>query len=159
MSAVISEQALILVRVALAMVLGGVIGLEREIEDKPAGLRTHMLVAGASALFVALGNAVVGRWAMVISDQLVQSDPVRIIQAVVTGVSFLGAGTIMRHRGDQRIEGLTTAASVLFTAAMGVCTALAQYVLAAGAAILVLIALRGVIWAERWVQERRTQQE
>jgi putative Mg2+ transporter-C (MgtC) family protein len=130
--------------VGLAMVLGAIIGFEREVEEKPAGLRTHMLVAGAAALFVALVDVVVERFGVGLGVDLVRSDPVRIIEAVVTGISFLGAGTIILRRGKQQVEGLTTAASILFTAAVGVCVALAQFVLAVGATLLVLGTLRGV---------------
>jgi putative Mg2+ transporter-C (MgtC) family protein len=136
-------QFQILAYVALAMLLGAAIGLEREIEDKPAGLRTHMLVAGAAALLVALGS------------DLVRSDPTRIIQAVITGVSFLGAGTIIRHSATRQVEGLTTAASILFAAAVGVCVALSQLVLATGVTVLVLVTLRGVGHVEQWLEQRR----
>ncbi len=85
---------------------------------------------------------------------LVRSDPVRIIEAVVTGVSFLGAGTIVLRRGKRQVEGLTTAASILFTAAVGVCVALSQVVLAIGATVLVLITLRGLGLLEGWLGRR-----
>jgi putative Mg2+ transporter-C (MgtC) family protein len=81
--------------------------------------------------------------------ELVRSDPVRIIEAVVTGISFLGAGTIILRRGKRQVEGLTTAASILFTAAVGVCVALSQLVLAVGATLLVLLILRGLGLLER----------
>jgi len=110
----------ILAHVGLAMVLGAAIGLEREIKDKPAGLRTHMLVAGAAALFVALSDVVVRHFSTGLGGQLLRADPVRVIEAVVTGVSFLGAGTIIRRSAKREVEGLTTAASILFSAAMGV---------------------------------------
>ena len=134
----------ILAYVALAMLLGAAIGFERELEDKPAWLRTHMLVCGAAALFMAVGAVIVKRFSHDLGDSLVRSDPVRIIEAIVTGVSFLGAGTILRDRSQRRIEGLTTAASLLFAAAVGVSVALEQFVLAVGATLLVLITLRGL---------------
>jgi len=139
----------ILACVGLAMVLGAAIGFERELEDKPAGLRTHMLVAGAAALFIALGTIVVEEYFETLGSEHVQSDPVRIIDAVVTGVSFLGAGTILRNRSGSGVEGLTTAASLLFAAAVGGSVALHQYVLAIGGTILVLITLRGLGLFER----------
>lgn len=141
-------QYQILAYIALAMLLGAAIGLEREIEDKPAGLRTHMLVAGAAALLVALSDVMVLHFAVVVGGGLVRSDPVRIIEAVITGVSFLGAGTIIRLGSTRQVEGLTTAASILFAAALGVCVALSQLVLAAGATALVLVTLRGVGFIE-----------
>jgi putative Mg2+ transporter-C (MgtC) family protein len=146
-------QFQILVSVGLAMLLGGTIGFERELENKPAGLRTHMLVAGAAALLVALGDVVVEHFAVDVGSQLMRSDPVRIIEAVITGVAFLGAGTILRHPSGSRIEGLTTAASILFAAAVGICVALSQYVVAVGVTALVLITLRGVgLMQRRWEQ-------
>lgn len=132
----------ILGSVLVALVLGGLIGLEREDAQKPAGLRTHMLVAAAAALIVDLGDVMIIQFSEQTLGNLVQADPLRLIEAVVTGVSFLGAGTILRHRGGEAVEGLTTAASVLFTAALGVSVALSQYVVAVGAAILALITLR-----------------
>jgi putative Mg2+ transporter-C (MgtC) family protein len=145
----------ILACVALAILLGAVIGLEREFEGKPAGLRTHMLVAGAAALLVTLGDVVVEHFAVDVGGQLVRSDPVRIIEAVITGVSFLGAGTILRRGGLSQVEGLTTAASILFTAAVGVSVALSQFVIALGATGLVLVTLRGVGHVERRLERRR----
>jgi putative Mg2+ transporter-C (MgtC) family protein len=138
-----------LAHVGLAMVLGAVIGFEREMEDKPAGLRTHMLVAGAAALLVSVGDVVVKRFNVDLGSDVVRSDPMRVIEAVITGISFLGAGTIIRHRGKRQIEGLTTAAATLFTAGVGVCVALSQVVLALGGTILVLLTLRGVGMAQR----------
>ena len=83
-------------QVAVAMVLGGLIGLERETANKPAGFRTHMLVAGAAALLVGLGHALIEEFDRHTGLRL-QSDPIRIVEAIVTGVSFLGAGTIFRR--------------------------------------------------------------
>jgi len=141
--------------VALAMLLGGIIGFERELENRPAGLRTHMLVAGAAALLVALGDVVIERFAVDVGSQLTRSDPVRIIEAFITGVAFLGAGTILRHPSGSRIEGLTTAASILFTAAVGISVALEEYVVAVGVTGLVLATLRWVgLIQQRW--ERRS---
>jgi putative Mg2+ transporter-C (MgtC) family protein len=137
-------QIWILGVVALAMVLGGAVGLEREAKDKPAGLRTHMLVAGAAAFLVALSDVAVNRFNVDLGAGLVRSDPIRIIQAVITGISFLGAGTILRHKGSDHVEGLTTAASLLFVAGLSVCVALSQVLLAIGVTGLVLVTLRGV---------------
>jgi putative Mg2+ transporter-C (MgtC) family protein len=149
----------VLARVALAMLFGALIGLEREFRDKPAGLRTHMLTAGAAALLVSLSSTVIESVASEVQSGLVDSDPVRMIGAVVTGVSFLGAGTILRRGREQGVEGLTTAASLLLAAAVGVCTSLSQWVVAIGTTILVLIVLRGVSRAECWLSEHRAKLE
>jgi putative Mg2+ transporter-C (MgtC) family protein len=111
-------QLEILGEMLLAMILGGAIGFERETANKPAGLRTHMLVAGSAALITGLGRAMVSL--LGVDESLIQADPIRIIEAVVTGISFLGAGTILHHRGENKIEGLTTAASLLFVGALGI---------------------------------------
>lgn len=140
-------QLRVLGNLIVAMLLGGVVGWEREVADKPAGLRTHMLIAGASALFVSLGTAVIGEFSGDLGSGLIEAAPLRIIEAVVAGVSFLGAGTIIR--GDEgRVAGLTTAASVLFTAGLGVSVAVGQYVIAAGATILLLVTLRLLLGIE-----------
>jgi putative Mg2+ transporter-C (MgtC) family protein len=144
-------QIQILGSVALAMVLGAAIGLERETKEKPAGLRTHMLVAGAAAFLVALSDVAIQRFNVDLGTGLVRSDPIRIIQAVITGISFLGAGTILRHAGSDHVEGLTTAASLLFVAGLGICVALSQVLLAIGVTILVLVTLRGVGLLRRWL--------
>jgi putative Mg2+ transporter-C (MgtC) family protein len=128
--------------VALAMLLGAVLGLEREIAHKPAGLRTHMMVAGAAALLVGLSDLIVHHFDVKMGHTVVQSDPLRIIEAVITGVSFLGAGTIIRRGSAQDMEGLTTAASLLFVAGVGVTVALSQWVLAVGVTVLALVTLR-----------------
>ena len=150
----VSIQIQILGRVALAMALGAAIGLEREAKDKPAGLRTHMLVAGAAAFLVALSDVAVQRFNVDLGTGLVRSDPIRIIEAVITGISFLGAGTILRHKGSDHVEGLTTAASLLFVAGLGICVALDQVLLAIGTAALVLVTLRGVGLLRRWLVGR-----
>lgn len=143
-------QLQILAYVVLAMLLGAVIGIDREIADKPAGLRTHMLVCGASTLLVSLGDIMVRYFDQNLPNNMLQSDPIRIIEAVITGVSFLGAGTIIR-RGSDNIAGLTTAASILFVAAVGICVALSQILLAVGSTILAVIILRGVHLLQQWI--------
>jgi putative Mg2+ transporter-C (MgtC) family protein len=143
----------ILLEVAVAMLLGGLIGLERELSDKSAGLRTHMLIAGAAALLVGLGNTMIRRFGA--AGDLVRSDPTRVIEAVVTAVGFLGAGMIIRRVDTDRVGGLTTAASVLFAAAVGICVALTEYVLAIGVTALDLATLRGVKPLETWLRRRR----
>jgi len=133
-------QFQILAYAALAMILGGLVGLDREAARKPAGLRTHMLVSGAAALLVLLGQVMVRNYDAKLAS-LLTSDPIRIIEAIITGVSFLGAGTIMRRESNQ-VEGLTTAASLLLAAAIGISVALSQWIVAVGLTLLVLLVLR-----------------
>ncbi len=132
--------------IALAMLLGGLVGLERRAADKPAGMRTYMLVAGASAMFVGLAVPLIRFIAG--QSQLpgveFRPDPFRTVGAVVTGLSFLGAGTIFRSRDGNHVEGLTTAASLLVVGGLGVAVALHQFVLAIGLTVLLLFVLRGL---------------
>jgi putative Mg2+ transporter-C (MgtC) family protein len=123
-----------LLRLALAVVLGGLIGFERETEGKPAGLRTHALVCLGAALF------------MLISIQSPEFfpgaktvDPGRIAAGVVTGIGFLGAGTIMQAKGS--VKGLTTAASIWAVAAIGLAIGVGYYITAAVATALALAVL------------------
>ena len=134
--------------VALALLLGGVIGLEREVARKPAGFRTHMLVAGSAALFMSLADLLVNFFNTSTTVN-VSSDPIRVIEAVITGVAFLGAGTIFRHKDENQVEGLTTAASILLSSAIGICVALHHFVLAVGVVILALLVLRGAGMVQR----------
>jgi putative Mg2+ transporter-C (MgtC) family protein len=147
-------QLQILAYVALAMVLGAVLGLDREFAHKPAGLRTHMMVAGAATILVALGKLLVAHFEAESGHTAIRSDPLRIIEAVITGVSFLGAGTIIRHSSTDQVEGLTTAASLLFAAAVGVTVAVGQVVLGTGITLLALLTLRGVQVTSRWFERR-----
>ena len=141
-----------LAHVILAAFLGALIGVDREIADKPAGLRTHMLVASAAALLVGLSEVAAHQFAVNLGDGLVRTDPIRVIEAVITGVSFLGAGTIIQDGNKRKVEGLTTAASVLVAASIGICVALSQLVLAVGITVIVLVALRGVKIVEKWLE-------
>lgn len=99
------EQGRLLARAAGAAILGGAIGWERERASKPAGLRTHMLVAAAAALLVGLGDAMTGTFVDRQQDSVLRTDPLRTIEAIIAGVSFLGAGTIIRNRRDASVEG------------------------------------------------------
>jgi putative Mg2+ transporter-C (MgtC) family protein len=136
------EQVHILVRLVAAMLLGGLIGLDREAAQKPAGLRTHILVAGASSMLVSIGEMLVGKLSGELGSNVIMGDPIRIIAAIITGVSFLGAGTIIRQRSEGGVKGLTTAASLLFASVIGIAVSLSEWILAGGATLLVLVILR-----------------
>ncbi len=127
--------------VAFAMLLGGLIGYERETRKRPAGLRTHMLVAGAAALLLGLGDLMAEHFSDESYQNLVRVDPIRIIEAIVTAVAFIGAGTIIQHARKDAVLGLTTATSLLFTAAIGIGVGLQQYVLTVGVTVLALLVL------------------
>ena len=108
----------ITVRLVMAAVLGGAIGYEREQKRKAAGFRTHILVAIGAALLVLVVQQAGGT----------STDVARVIQGLVTGIGFLGAGTILNGRQEKDIQGLTTAASIWFTAAVGVAAGLGREV-------------------------------
>ncbi len=147
-----SMQLSIVGRIALAMVLGGIIGLEREISDKPAGFRTHMIIAGLSALFIKIGNLALLNMNDVTLMPGVRLDPLRILQALITGIGFLAAGNIIQRKEAEHVEGLTTAASLLFSAAVGAAVAYNYIILAAGITILLLIILVGMGYIERKIK-------
>ena len=140
-------QLVILGQVVIAMILGGFIGFERELANKPAGFRTHTLVAGAACLFMAVAAAAEHYLRL---NSTVVVDPLRVAAAIVTGVSFLGAGTIFRSGGEHsKVGGLTTAATIWTSAAVGLAVALGQLIAAVGVTILALIVLRGMKVLER----------
>jgi putative Mg2+ transporter-C (MgtC) family protein len=131
----------ILLRLLVAAMIGGALGFERERMDKPAGLRTHMLVALGSATFVVLGFEVGAAVAPRYGDQGL--DPTRVLQGVVGGLGFLGAGSIIQSRGQ--VSGVTTAATVWMAGALGAAAGMGAYTVALSAtalSLLILMALR-----------------
>lgn len=134
-------QVAVAIKVVIATVLGGTIGAEREAAHKPAGLRTHAILAAATALLVGLTETLMGVGAEEHAGAI-QTDPIRIVEAIVTGVAFIGAGTIFRHREARIVEGLTTASSLLLTAAVAVAVGLNQQLLAVTLTLLSLVLLR-----------------
>jgi putative Mg2+ transporter-C (MgtC) family protein len=127
----IAEVTQIVVRLLLAAVLGGIIGLQREHVGKAAGLRTHMLVSLGAAFFVLIPT----------QAGMPLADLSRVLQGIITGVGFLGAGTILKRQDQEQIEGLTTAAGLWFTAAVGSAAGMGREtsaVLGTGLAFLIL---------------------
>jgi putative Mg2+ transporter-C (MgtC) family protein len=143
-----TNDLLTLGKITLSVCMGGLIGYERELADKPAGLRTHMLVAAAATLIVSLGDVLVANFQ---TNEQITSDPIRLIEAVIVGVSFLGTGTILHREKDLRVHGLTTAASLLFTAGIGIAVAADQFILALGSVLITLLITSGVgaLWSRR----------
>jgi putative Mg2+ transporter-C (MgtC) family protein len=129
-------------RLAIAAALAAAMGWEREAAGKPAGLRTHMIVGVAAALYVALVDVEATRYES--HARGMQIDPTRAIDAVATGIGFLGAGIIFVSRRTGAVQGLTTAASIWATAAVGVAVGLEAYVLAVAATLLLVGILRGL---------------
>ncbi len=136
-----SIEWLVFVQIAAAAVLGAAIGLERELSAQPAGLRTHMLVCTGAALFTLAGVGYDG------------SDPTRIAAQVVTGIGFLGGGAILREGAT--VRGLTTAASLWVTAAIGLAVGLERWSAAVFTTVLGLATLALVKFCEREYLPRR----
>jgi putative Mg2+ transporter-C (MgtC) family protein len=139
-----NSEVIILMKVGVSMLFGALLGFEREDADKPAGLRTHILVAGGSTLFFSLGLLAVKEFTVEYPNDVIASDPIRVLQAIITGVSFLGAGTIIRQRRKGAVEGLTTAASVFLACGIGISVSLEKWLIAIGSTILALAVLRGI---------------
>ena len=124
-------MARVTLRLIVAMILGAVIGIQRERAGKPAGLRTHMLVSSGAAVFVMAS----GEFGM-------NPDSVsRVIQGLITGIGFLGAGAILKIYDKREVEGLTTAAGIWMTAALGVAVGLGRFGLALVATLLAWMTL------------------
>jgi putative Mg2+ transporter-C (MgtC) family protein len=132
-------EAQLLLRLALAVLLAAVLGWERERAGKPAGLRTHALVGLAAALYTTIATLSIADYHQV--DPELRADPIRVIQAVALGIGFLGGGVISVGARGGHDTGLTTAASVWSTAAIGIAIGLGYYTLAVGATLLQLVVL------------------
>lgn len=130
-------------KLLLATLLGGAIGWERERAHKPAGLRTNVLICLAATLLTDLSVKVA-------ASSPETSDPGRIAGQIVTGVGFLGAGTILQARGS--VTGLTTAATLWIVSAIGIATGFGAWVEAVGTSLLVLIALIPLHWLEMRIE-------
>jgi len=115
-------------RILLAAVLGGVIGYQRDKADKPAGIRTLVLIAFGAALFT------------VVSVEGFDADPARIAAGIVTGIGFLGAGSIIR-RGEGVVEGLTTAATIWAAAGVGIAAGAGLYLISVVATAVIFVVL------------------
>jgi len=123
----------VMLRLLLAALLGGLLGIEREQKGKAAGVRTHMLVAMGAALFVLVSQ----------QSGMLSADLSRVVQGVVAGVGFLGAGTILKghakgHSDEEQVKGLTTAAGIWLTAAIGVAAGMGREATAALSTLLAL---------------------
>jgi putative Mg2+ transporter-C (MgtC) family protein len=129
-----------ILRIVLAVVVGGLIGIEREFRDKAAGFRTIIFICIGATLFTLLSVKLAG-----------SGEPTRIAANIVSGVGFLGAGVILREGG--RVTGLTTAATIWLTAALGMGLGSGEYVLIAVAVLLALVALWVFPLVEKWINK------
>lgn len=153
MSSSVSSQLEVVALVGLAAILAGLLGLEREAADKPAGFRTHMLTGGASALLILLGQPLSDYFVPNVDSASLRIEPFSIIQAIIVGVSFLGAGTILKSRNQ--VRNLTTAASLLFSAGIGIATALKLFYLAIGVTLIVFVITFVLSRVDDWMEARR----
>jgi putative Mg2+ transporter-C (MgtC) family protein len=131
-------------RLTVGLLLGAVIGFERELQRQPAGFRTHSLVALGAALFTVVSGFGFGG-----GDNI---DPTRIAAQIVTGIGFIGAGTILQHRGH--VRGLTTAASLWAVAAIGMAAGAGLFIVALVGTGLILVILRIFDWVEDRARRR-----
>jgi putative Mg2+ transporter-C (MgtC) family protein len=139
----IAAQVELGLRLTVGLALGAIIGFERELHRQPAGFRTHSLVALGAALFAIIsGYGYTGA----------SADPTRIAAQIVSGIGFIGAGTILQHRGH--IRGLTTAASLWSVAAIGTATGTGLYVLAGLGTVLILVVLSVLDRVEAFARRR-----
>lgn len=146
-------QLYILLDLFIAAVLGGLVGFEREWKNKPAGLRTNMIIASSSAFFVSLGRIIIADYEEILGPESTAVDPIRMLYAVLVGISVIGAGTILKGPGGN-IKYLTTAATILMASAIGISVSLKQYGLAVGATLLVLIVNRFFAYLDKVVGKR-----
>ncbi len=136
------DELELVLRTVIAFALGLLVGYEREQKAKPAGLRTHALVAGSAALIAATGLAIAG-------DQAAEA--LRVHAGVITGIGFIGGGAVLHKGGD--VEGLTTAATVLSAAVIGVAAGSGLFILAGAGALLTLIVSYALVPVKAKVQE------
>ena len=145
-----------LARLSVAAALGGAVGIEREIRDREAGTRTHLLVSLGSALFTIV-SAYGFREFLTSGDQVIRADPTRIAAQIVTGIGFLGAGAIIRQ--GLSVRGLTTAATLWVAAAIGIAAGAGYYPGAVLGTVVTIFALWPLRIAAQWVFERLRPEE
>lgn len=130
----------VIIRLLVAAILSGILGWERESERKSAGLRTHILVGLGSALFMSIVSMEIETFPHEVN--VIRFDPLRVIQGVVAGIAFLGAGIIFVDKSQNRVRGLTTAASIWTTTGIGLTVGLGRYLVATLATLLIFLVLR-----------------
>ncbi|HEX4776631.1 MAG TPA: MgtC/SapB family protein, partial [Acidimicrobiia bacterium] len=146
------DQGVMVLRVVLAVVLGGAIGIEREIDAQPAGFRTHVVLCLGAALFGLVSVHAFAPFEAVRARTNVQIDVTRVASQVVVGVGFLGGGAILKHGAT--VRGLTTAASMWVTAAIGLAVGVGFYWPAVAVTVATLVSLVVFRWLRRWIRGR-----
>lgn len=134
------EETVIILRLAVALLIGSLIGFERSFHGRPAGFRTHSLVCVASALLMLVTVYQTG-WMTTVPLEAIRTDPTRMAQGIMTGIGFLGAGVIFKE--GLIVRGLTTAASIWITAAIGILVGVGFYFAAVAGTVLTLAVLSG----------------
>ena len=142
----------IVIRLLAALVLGGIIGYERQVRSKAAGLRTHILVSMGACLYMMVSLSIPAEMQAAYG---MSSDGGRIAAQVVSGIGFLGAGTILAAQGTRKIIGLTTAASIWAVAAVGLAAGAGLLFMAGLTALLILITLRALRRIDRMLSRTR----
>lgn len=146
------DYELVVSRLLLALLAGGVIGIERAIHGREAGFRTHILVSVSASLLMVL---MVYQWQLVPKEYLttVRADPARMAQGIMTGIGFLGAGVIIKE--GLTVRGLTTAASIWMTSAIGIVIGLGFYFPALIATVITILTLSAFRWIESKIPSHR----
>lgn len=139
-------------RILLALVLGGVVGLEREVNDQPAGLRTHIAVSLGACLFAIVSAYGFDEFNVPREASSYQVDVTRVASQIVSGMGFLGGGAILKY--GPSVRGLTTAASLWVTAAIGLAVAVGSYEVALVTTAAVILSLVFLRFPKRWVARR-----
>jgi putative Mg2+ transporter-C (MgtC) family protein len=139
-------------RIGIALLLSGLIGLEREITDQTAGLRTHISVALGACLFAIVSAYAFDAFNVPRDDTVFQVDVTRVASNIVTGVGFLGGGAIVKYGAS--VKGLTTAASMWVTAAVGLAVGLGEYTIATVTTFALLLSLVGLRAPRKWLHSR-----
>lgn len=134
----VAQVTRLIIRLLTSAVLGGLLGWQREQAGKSAGVRTHMLVAMGGSLFIQVAH----------QSGIDSADSSRVLQGIIAGVGFLGAGTILKAEAEHQVQGLTTAAGIWLTAAIGIACGLGLEVTAVVSTLLALAVLCTVPWLQ-----------
>lgn len=135
----------IITKIVIAAMLGGIVGLERTVASKHAGMRTFALVAVGSALFIVLSERIVMDYMGIMN-----ADPSRLLASIVSGIGFIGAGMILMQK--KALHGLTTAAGLWATAGIGAAVGFGMYYVAVFTVLIILILFTGMWFIEEWVK-------
>ncbi|PNU19088.1 magnesium transporter MgtC [Geothermobacter hydrogeniphilus] len=140
-----SDILMVTVKLLLAALAGGMIGMERERHGRPAGLRTHILVCVASCLMMVISEVFVVKYGALDSNSILRLDPARTAAQIISGIGFLGAGVILKE--GVNVRGLTTAASLWMVAALGMAFGVGLFIVGG---LSTFLALMSLVWLKRF---------